>query len=122
MPLNSLDLTGTLTLGPGLAPGLPGRYVYQRTAPGKGNLPGTGNFSKQLRRHVIPYDPATTAQMARRALMAAAVARWHASTDQDKAAWKINAQNRFISVFNACISDTLRNFELIAGVLTKKTP
>jgi len=118
----ALLITKTLTFTPNNPPRPFGRYVFQRVRPGLGNLPGFPHLALQLRAHVIPIDPKTAAQMARRDLMRAAVARWHTSTDQDKAQWKINAQDRSISVFNSCISDTLRNFELIAGVLTKKTP
>lgn len=119
MLLNSLELTGTLKFDPA-DPLLPlAKYVFQRTAPGKGNIAGFGLFDRQMRRHIIPLDPMTPAQLARRALMAAAVARWHASTPQDKDTWKINAQNRSITVFNACISDILKNYHLENGVLVK---
>lgn len=114
-----LELTGTLKFKPA-DPLLPlAKYTFQRTAPAKGNLKGFGLFDRQMRRHVIPLDPKTLSQVARRDLMRAAVARWHASTAQDKNQWKSDALNRAISVFNASIADTLKNYHLVNGVLVK---
>ena len=115
----ALLITKPLTFAPTNPPRPLGKYVFQRVRPGFGNVTGRKARDLQLRLHVIPLAPMPAAQLARRALMAAAVTRWHASTDQDKAEWKINAQNRSISVFNASISDTLKNYHLEAGILVK---
>jgi hypothetical protein len=117
--MKNLLITGTLTFKPD-DPLLPlGRYVFQRVTPGKGNLPERHALDLQLRRHVIPLDPKTAPQLGRRALMAAAVARWHATAPEDRQQWASAAKDRNIPLFYACVSDTLRNYHLEAGVLVK---
>jgi hypothetical protein len=120
MKNSALLVTGTLTMTPPGTNLAPRKMVFQRVRQGLGNILGRPHADLQLRAHVVPADPKTTAQIARRDLMAAAVTRWHASTASDKSEWKIIAENRSISVFNACISDTLNNYELVAGILVKK--
>jgi len=117
--MRTLLITGTLKIQPPGTSDPPRKMVFQRVRAGLGNLPDFPGLNVQLRQHVIPVDPKTSAQIARRDLMRAAVAFWHASTTQDKDAWKITAQKRHISVFNACISDVLRNYHLDGGVLVK---
>lgn len=107
--LDTLLITGTLTFKPA-NPLLPkAKYVFQRVAPGAGNLTERPGLDLQMRRHVIPVDPMTPAQLARRALMAAAVARWHATPPQDRQQWAGLAKSRSISLFNASVSDYLKN-------------
>lgn len=115
-----MTITKTLTFQPTNPPRPHGKYVFQRVAPGRGNVAGRPAWDLQLRAHVIPIDPMTPAQIARRDHFRAAVALWHASTNQDKEQWKKTAQNRSIPVFNACLSDLLRNYILVDGVLVKK--
>lgn len=115
-----LLITKTLRFTPKDPPRLAGRYTYQRVAPGLGNVAANTERGLQLRRHVIPLDPKTPAQIARRALMRAAVTFWRSSTSLEKAKWERDAKNRSISIFNACVSDIMTNYTLVAGVLTKK--
>lgn len=120
--MKNLLITKTLTFKPD-DPLLPfGKYVFQRVRPGFGNLPDRPRLDLQLRRHVVPTDPKTVAQMARRALFAAAVARWRAPMAGDLDRWSNDAQNRAIPVFNAALSDVLRNYHLSGGVLVKNNP
>lgn len=114
-----LLITQSLNFEPVDPPRPAGRYTYQRVKPGLGNVTGRQERDLQLRTHVIPFDPMTPAQIARRDLMRAAVAFWHVATSQDKEAWKITAQKRQISVFNACVSDVLKNYHLDGGLLVK---
>ena len=114
-----LLITGTLTFDPADPLKPLGKYVFQRVRPGFGNLPDRKALDLQLRRHVVPIDPKTSAQMARRALMAAAVARWHARTPADLERWKPIAHERNIPMFNACCSDTLKNYHLSGGILVE---
>lgn len=83
----------------------PGRYVYQRVGAGLGNVPGQPNNDMQLRRHVVPADPQTPAQLARRAAFAAAVASWHTATQEQREAVRPLAERKAISLFNAWVSD-----------------
>lgn len=103
-----IELTGSLDEPDPAHPGQFVRVVYQRTAPGLGNLPNSGKFDRQRRRHVVPHDPQTPAQVARRAKMAAAVLAWQAMTPQNRSAWTTPAAARNITPFNAFVSNFLR--------------
>lgn len=100
----SLLITGTLTEQDqtGLTP--PEKVVYQRVAKGHGNITMPNTFDLQRRRHVVPADPKTSAQLARRAAFAAAVASWHTATQEQREAVRPLADRRRISLFNAWIS------------------
>lgn len=117
-----LHITGTLKMTPPGTVEPPRKMVFQRVRPGLGNLPEFPGLALQLREHVIPADPRTPAQVARRNLMAAAVARWRARTPADVTAWTIISRARNIPLFNACCSDTLRNYHLDGGTLVKNNP
>lgn len=69
----------------------PVRMVMQRTGEGFGNVEGIPGQKLQLRAHVIPHDPKTPAQLARRALFAAAQAAWYALTLPERATWTADA-------------------------------
>ena len=104
----SLSIRGKICFdpeGPDLGPGC---YVYQRTSHGNGNIPDDPTHRLQLRRWVKPADPMTPAQLARRALMAAAVAAWQALTTDQRAAWRAAGKQRRIPAYNAFISAYLR--------------
>lgn len=82
----------------------PGCYVYQRTAPGKGNIPTDPQRALQLRAWVIPFDPHTPAQVAQRATMRDGVAAWQALTPEAKAAWRAAGLARNLPAYNAFLS------------------
>lgn len=104
----TLQIAGKITFT-NAAPGRPaGAYVYQRTAPGKGNVPADQTNTLQLRRYVIPTDPRTPAQIARRAAFANAVAAWQATTPENRALWRIQGKARNLSGFNAYLSRALK--------------
>lgn len=85
------------------------KWVYQRVLKGCGNIPTRHPRDMQLRRHVIPDDPQTTAQLARRAVFAAAVAAWHALTPAERQAWAEQGKPRALPGYNWFISHYLRN-------------
>jgi len=102
--MNYLDINGTITEnGP-----TPEKVVYQSVAPGTGNLPGNGTWNKQRRRHVIPADPKTPAQMNHRAAFAAAVAAWHLMPPNERDLWLPAAKQKSLTTFNAYLSDALK--------------
>lgn len=119
MKTTALMITKTLTFQPEDPPRPLGKYVFQRVAPGRGNVTTRTRRDLQIRVHVIPFDPMTPAQIARRDLFRAAVARWRAPVGDDMARWKRIALNRSIPVFNAALSDILRNYHLDGLVLVK---
>jgi len=105
----SLSPVGKIHITPTNPPGPPLRYVYQRTAHGKGNVVGAPNNALQLRRHVIPIDPATPAQLARRALVSLAQAAWANFDAETKANWRTKGVPRRITGHNAWTSWCLKN-------------
>lgn len=105
---NSIRLRGTITeCTTGPAPTC-ARWTYQRTAPGKGNLPGSGAFDYQRRRTVVPSDPRTPAQVARRATFREAVAEWQALPEPARATWRAAADGLPLSGYNLYISRRIR--------------
>lgn len=104
-----LGIRGKLSFCPVNPPRPCGTYVYQRVRSGLGNVEGVAGDNLQLRAHVIPYDPKTAAQLARRALMAAAVALWHTFTPDEKKAWRAAGKARSLPGFNAWVSHYLRS-------------
>lgn len=96
-PLNCIDVLGKI-----------GTRVYQRTAPGKGNISNGGRFDLQNRAHVAHANPNTPAQQAVRAKFRAGVAAWQAMPSEDKTYWKIEAHKIGLSGFNLFVSNHLK--------------
>jgi predicted carbohydrate-binding protein with CBM5 and CBM33 domain len=63
----------------------------------------------QLRAHVIPFDPRTTAQLARRATFAAAQTAWAALDNTTKNLWNKSAIPERISGKNFFTRDYIAN-------------
>jgi len=113
----NLLITGTLIIVPPGTSLPPRKMVFQRVRRGLGNLPDKSNTGHQLRAHVIPFDPKSAAQIARRDLMRAAVTRYRSPVGDDLTRWKRIATARNIPLFNAACSDILRNYTLQGGTL-----
>ncbi len=101
-------IRGTVAICPIDPPKPCGKYVYQRVQPGKGNVAADPSKALQLRRYVIPFDPRTPAQIARRARLAAGVATWHALSAEQKKAWSAEGKRRQIGAYCAFLSAFLR--------------
>lgn len=100
---------GKLNFCPVSPPRPCGAYVYQLTGYGKGNVPGDPHRRLQLRAYVIPIDPKTPAQLARRATFAAAVAAWHGLSPAQKASYARRGKSRNLPGYNLFISAYLRS-------------
>lgn len=92
-------LTGILT---GVPPGtaLPaGKYVYQKTTKGLGNVPGDRTKRQQIRIWVTGTPSNTPEQIYYRSIFAFAVAKWHTLSEPEKEAYRVPAEklklNRF---------------------------
>jgi hypothetical protein len=81
-----------------------GKVVYQKVGRGFGNIANGRRYNWQQRRHVIPIDPKTTAQLAQRAKLRAANAAWHLLTPSEKSAFVTQAKQRGITTYNAYLS------------------
>lgn len=87
----SLGIKGTLRFVPIDPPRPQGKYVVQRCAPGTGNVAGDLDGSTQVRAHVLPGNPRSTAQMQQRGKMADAVRAWRALPEADRLALRAAA-------------------------------
>lgn len=105
----SLDIKGTLTFEPSDPPRPLAKYVIQKTAAGCGNVAGDPAARLQVRAHVIPTDPQTAPQLARRATFAAAVAAWQALSSAEKQAAKIAADKSGLPAYQWFIGRYLRD-------------
>jgi hypothetical protein len=103
-----LDIRGTVTECPPVAPLTCEKVVYQAVRAGLGNISNGGRYDRQRRAWVKPYDPMTPAQLARRSKFAEAVATWQVMSAEQKKAWKTDAKNKSISTFSAYISAFMR--------------
>jgi len=83
--------------------------VYQKTKPGSGNIPGDPTGTLQRRRWVIPYDPQTAPQLARRAVFADAVSTWQAMTTEEQDAWAEIGNKRNLPGYHTFLSAYLNN-------------
>jgi hypothetical protein len=92
LPAPLFTIAGTLWLPDPDHPGRQIRKVAQLTAYGKGNVPGSPHRRQQIRAHVIPYDPATPAQLACRARFADAMNAWHTTDDTTQRDWTNRAK------------------------------
>lgn len=104
----ALTIRGKIYLCP-VAPARPcGLYVFQRVAQGKGNIDTDRRKATQLRRHVIPHDPRTPAQLAQRSRFRAAVAAWQALDAATKIYWRGRGKSRRIPGYGAFLSAHIR--------------
>lgn len=110
--LKSAVVSGTINLTPTNPPRPAGRYVFQRVAPGLGNVAGAPNDALQLRRHVVPLDPKTLTQRARRAVMRWAVYKYRQASAAVRAAAQPHADRKKITLFNGWISSWSENHPL----------
>ena len=100
----ALDVRGSINFCP-TNPTLPcGRYVYQGVLPGLGNVAGLPRKNLQLRRWVLPADPRTAPQLARRSVFFQAVAAWHALSATEKLSYRQLGESRRLPAYNKFIS------------------
>ena len=105
----SLLITGTLTECDGAQPPTCEKVVYQRVRRGLGNAGQVGAYDLQRRAHVIPADPMTAPQLARRSLFATAVAAWQALAPAERLAWRDIGAPRGLPGYHAFLSSFLRS-------------
>lgn len=82
--------------------------VYQRVGIDFGNLPPLKTAGYQRRMHVLPIDPATPAQIARRSKFATAVNNWQLMSDSQKQVWKDKGAYLNLPGYNYYISEFLK--------------
>ena len=106
---HSLTLTGTLTeYAADPTPGFE-KVVYQRVGEGLGNLPGNGSYNHQRRRHVIPSNPRTEPQQARRERFALAVSTWQSLSPAQKDDWRKRGRSRSLPGYQTFLGFFMRS-------------
>lgn len=101
---------GSLNFCPVDPPRPCGRYVYQLTGYGKGNVPGDQSGRLQLRRWVRPADPRTSAQVERRSRFAQAVAAWQAMPEPAKDKWRAAGKAKSLPGYQTFLSAYLAGY------------
>lgn len=84
------------------------KWVYQRVGKFFGNIPTRRRYGLQLRRHVIPADPQTPAQLARRQLFADAILAWRALSPAEKKEWTVRGRGRALPGYQFFLSTVLK--------------
>lgn len=103
-----LTIKGKLHTTPNDPPRPTGRYVFQQCAPGTGNIPSDVSGRTMVRRHVYPTNPRTSAQLAHRGRMAAAVRAWHTTTPSERDALRASAAREGLSAYHIFVADYIR--------------
>lgn len=80
-----------------------------------GSVAGTVVFAKwrgrnYVRRHAVPANPKTTAQLAARAIVRFLATAWASIIDANKATWSAAAEAKKISSFNEFVAYNARNW------------
>lgn len=108
--LPALDARGSLNFTPTDPPRPAGRYVFQHVRAGLGNVVDDPSRTLQLRVWVLPFDPMTAPQLARREWFAYAVAAWQSMPQAEKDQWKVKGEKRRLPAYNAFLSWYLPQF------------
>jgi hypothetical protein len=113
----SITLTGILTGTPAV-PGKPhGKYVYQKTRAGHGNIPGDKQRREQVRIWVQGTLVNTPAQQPYRGRFAQGVAAWHALADIQKEEWRQPGAILGLNRFQAFMRNWCRTQPLPSGTV-----
>jgi hypothetical protein len=116
MPIKPFfSLTGILT---GEQPGTgkpPGKYVYQKTKKGLGNIPGDTTRRHQVRIWTAGTNPNTPSQQIYRNKFAAGVAAWHALTGSEKEALRVPAEKLHLNNFQLFMRQWMRADHVALG-------
>lgn len=97
--------SGATVLDGGATTWEPIKKVAQLTKLSAANAGRVGNKGQQIRAHVIPFDPQTPAQIARRTAFQTAMANWSALSPAQKQAYNAQAQPLKISGVNLFIRE-----------------
>ena len=104
-----LQITGILTGTPDIPAKPHGKYVYQKTKAGLGNVPGDKSRRKQCRIWTRGTYSNTPAQQPFRARFADGVSAWHALTPSQKELWRKPGAKLHLNRFQAFMRYYLRS-------------
>jgi len=103
-----IELRGILT-GPPAIPLKPhGKYVYQKTVAGHGNIPEDKSNRQQCRRWVRGTLVHTAKQQPYRARFALGVEAWHGLTDSEKETWRVPGAKLHLNRFQSFMRNWCR--------------
>lgn len=113
----SFSLTGILTGIPDNTALPAGKYVYQKTKAGLGNIPGDRTRRHQVRIWTAGTNPNTAAQRPRRALFKMGVTAWHDLTPAEQQALKTPAEKRGLNNFQLFMSTYMKTHDAPIGAI-----
>lgn len=108
--LDNLDIRGTLECTPPIAGKPAGRYVFQRTRPGHGNVLADPTRSLQCRIWTAGTNPRTQGQQTNRAAFAAAVLAWHSLSPPELAALRAAANDTNLNAYQLFLKRRMAEF------------
>jgi len=108
--LNSLRITGTLTCAVPDASKPLGRYVFQRTRQGHGNVATDTTRTLQIRVWSAGTNPQTPAQQINRAAFADAVAAWQLLPSADRAQLRLDAVGTNMNAYQLWLKRSMTTF------------
>lgn len=103
-----LTLTGILTGTPALTTLPHGKWVYQKTRVGHGNIPGDRDRRHQVRRWVQGTQVNTSNQQPYKARFALGVGAWHALTPEEKETWRKPGEKLHLNRFQCFMRNWCR--------------
>ena len=112
-----LELTGTLTGTPAIAFKPPGKYVYQRTKPGLGNVPEDRRKRQQCRAWTRGTLRHTVRQQPYRLRFALGAITWAGMSDSAKEAWRTPGREKKLNRFQAFMRNWNRTMPLPHGTM-----
>ena len=110
-----LELSGILTGIPANTGKPYGKYIYQKTRAGHGNIHGDTTKRQQVRIWVRGTNPNTPAQQPYRARFALGVAAWHKLIPEEKESWRAPGIALKLNRFQAFMRDYLRTQPVPVG-------
>lgn len=87
-----------------------GKYIYQKTKPGLGNIPGDKTRRLQVRRWTVQTNPRTAAQREARMAFRLGVTAWKKKSESEKEAWRAPGLKLGLNRFQAFMRDWMKTY------------
>jgi hypothetical protein len=107
---NSLKIAGKLHCVKPIKGGTFGKYVFQQTRHGHGNVAGDKTRRQQVRNWVKGRNPKTPAQQTNRDAFSSAVVAWHALSSETKAQLKKDSVGTNCNAYQLFLKQQMQAF------------
>lgn len=105
----AFSLSGILSGKPDVPGKPPGKYVYQKTKAGLGNIPGDKTRRHQIRIWTAGTNPNTTGQQVFRNKFRLGVAKWHTFSPSVKESLRLPAEKLHLNNFQLYMRKWMHN-------------